>query len=67
MRYVASSRCHDPTYLTKDDIARRREELLAAGGLSVDEPGDRQPAYQLSPEQILILKDLEDPDFLTTA
>jgi hypothetical protein len=55
------------TFLTKDDIARRQAELLDRAGLSLDELRDRQTTYRLSPEQALILKELEDLEFLAGA
>lgn len=55
------------TFLTKDDIARRRAELLAAAGLDLDELRERGANYLLSPEQALILKELEDLEFLASA
>ncbi|WP_225755446.1 hypothetical protein [Actinotalea sp. Marseille-Q4924] len=55
------------TYLTKDDIARRRAELLDRAGLNLDELRGRGATYQLSPEQAVILKELEDLEFLAGA
>lgn len=55
------------TFLTKDDIASRREELLSAAGLDLEELRSRQAAFQLSPEQALILKELEDLEYLASA
>lgn len=55
------------TYLTKDDIARRRAELLEHAGLGIDELRERGATYQLSPEQAVILKELEDLEFLAGA
>jgi len=55
------------TFLTKDDIASRREELLSAAGLGLEELRSRQAAFQLSPEQALILKELEDLEYLASA
>lgn len=55
------------TFLTKDDIASRREDLLSAAGLGLEELRARQAAFQLSPEQALILKELEDLEFLASA
>jgi len=55
------------TFLTKDDIARRRAELLAAAGLGLEELRERGTKYLLSPEQALMLKELEDLEFLASA
>jgi len=55
------------TFLTKHDIDRRRADLLAEAGLGLSELRARQAAYQLSPEQALIVKELEDLEFLARA
>lgn len=55
------------TFLTKDDIASRREELLSAAGLDLEELRTREAAFQLSPEQALILKELEGLEYLARA
>lgn len=55
------------TFLTKDEIARRRDELLASAGLDLRELRERGATYLLSPEQSLILKELEDLEFLASA
>lgn len=55
------------TFLTKEDIAEQRSKLLARAGIGLDELRDRQALYQLSPEQTLILKELEDLEFLAGA
>ena len=55
------------TFLSKDQIARRQEELLEKAGLELDELRRRAAVYQLSPEQASIFKELEDLEFLASA
>ena len=55
------------TFLTKDDIARQRAELLSKAGLDLDELRRRGALYQLSPEQALILRELDCLEFLASA
>ncbi len=55
------------TVLTKDDIAARRRSLLDEAGLDLKELRERAESYLLSPEQALILKELDDLDFLARA
>lgn len=54
-------------YLSKEQIARRRDELLSNARLDVDELRERGATFQLSPEQAVILKELEDLEFLAGA
>lgn len=55
------------TVLTKDDIAARRRDLLDEAGLTLDELHERAASYILSPEQAVILKELDDLEFLARA
>lgn len=52
------------TILTPAEIAQRRAELLAETGLDYDTLCERGAEYRLSPEQAVILQELEDLDFL---
>jgi len=55
------------TFLTKPEIEELRAKLLAEAGLDLAELRTRQAAYMLSPEQSLILEELEDLEFLAGA
>lgn len=55
------------TFLTKDDIAHRRADLLERAGLELEALRERGATFQLSPEQAVILRELEDLEFLASA
>lgn len=53
-------------FLTHDEIRARREELLAASPVGVDELRRRAAAYMLTPEEQARLRELDDLTFLET-
>lgn len=55
------------TFLSKEQIATRRQELLAQAGLPLEVLRERGATFQLSPEQAAILKELDDLEFLAGA
>lgn len=52
------------SFMTTDEITRRREELLQQVGLDLETLRTRGAEFRLSPEQALILKEIDDLDFL---
>ncbi|WP_437583354.1 hypothetical protein ACSAGD_13865 [Paramicrobacterium sp. CJ85] len=52
------------TLLSKEDIEARKGELLARAGMSYDELHAKGRAYQLTPAEDAIRRDLEDLEYL---
>lgn len=55
------------TFLTKDQIAQRSDDLLREAGVDLEELRRRAALYQPSPEQALIRRELDGLKFLASA
>lgn len=51
-------------FMTSDQIANRRQELLDTVGLSLERLRELGEHYRLTPEQSTVLRELEKPEFL---
>lgn len=51
-------------FMTSDQIATRRQELLEDLGISLEKLRELGERYQLTPEQAVVLRELEKLEFL---
>lgn len=51
-------------FMTSDQIATRRQELLEDLGISLEKLRELGDRYQLTPEQATVLRELEKLEFL---